>query len=283
MSSGAVEELLEGLLDQLVLRKPDSPMSRSEAFLVEMAFKRAQMLIRFDEDVQPQALFEVRLRLALHLAPRSAIRYDATNPKPRWKLIQDYLVYSLDRDKDASEPLARAIAALLDHWQRERQQVTSHRHFLLRRDGPNCSHCHVRFDDTNSRTVLDRDPFKPYFTSPEELLSPEVDHIESVSTTGTNQTANLQLLCRLCNAGKGDGLGIDLRQEALNAALPLVEVPAFHFMRLVYYVIARDGRCCTQCESDETELTMRPFLTDGPLVRSNLRSVCVECAPPVAS
>ncbi|WP_371683447.1 hypothetical protein [Solirubrobacter soli] len=88
---------------------------------------------------------------------------------------------------------------------------------------------------------------------------------------------NLQLLCRLCNAGKGDGLGMEVRHEAAFAGYSVERIPTAHLARLVYYVIDRDNRHCTQCDRDDLELTIRPIVDTGGVVRSNLRTVCVAC------
>ena len=138
---------------------------------------------------------------------------------------------------------------------------------------------------SSSERVLSRctsDPYKPYFESPDELLTMEVDHREAVSGLGTNIVDNLQLLCRLCNAGKGDGLGVDVRQEARFAGTPILDVPRSHRARMLFAVIDRDDRKCTVCESAETELTVRPVVRDGAYVRSNLYTVCFDCAGSLA-
>lgn len=267
---------LDVLLDHLVIgttAEQDSPRSiQYETF----AFSRATSVLRSDEDERVRRRFETRLRLALHLAPLSAINYERSNPSPRWRLIREHLVSSFDRDRRECEPLAREIATLLDNWERTRDEVTGHRAFLTHRDGPYCQNCHVEFGPT-PLSLLQRDPFKPYFESPEELLSVEVDHREAVSGLGTNVVENLQLLCRLCNAGKGDGLGVDVRQEARHAGTLIDQVPVAHRYRMLYTVIDRDGRRCMRCDNTSAELTVRPLVNQGAYVRSNLFTVCYDC------
>lgn len=269
---------IEGLLDQVAINEMSGRASTAQQFLVDIAFERAHMLIRLDEDARNRTIFETRLRLALHFSPRSAIHYDSRNPRPRWELIRDHLSTAFGRDRGACEPLARGIAMVLQNWQRERQQTTLHKNFLLRRDGPNCQNCHVVFEDLGAVTVVKGDLYKPYVESPLELLSAEVDHIEAISALGNNMTQNLQLLCRLCNAGKSDGLGLDVRLEADYAGSAISDIPSAHRMRLAYYVIDRDQRRCKQCDRDDVELTIRPYIPDGAFVRSNLRAICVICA-----
>jgi 5-methylcytosine-specific restriction endonuclease McrA len=268
---------LDVLLDHLVIGTTGEQDGARGAQYEGFAFSRAYAVLRSDEDERARHRFETRLRLALHLAPRSAVDYQRSNPAPRWRLIRDHLVSNLGRDRHECEPLAREIATLLDNWERNRAEVTGHRSFLLHRDGPFCQNCHVEFD-THPYSLMHRDLFKPYFESPEELLSIEVDHREAVSGLGTNVVENLQLLCRLCNAGKGDGLGVDVRQEARFAGTEISKIPLAHRCRIFYSVVDRDRRVCTLCASDVEELTIRSIVPSGAYVRSNLYTLCVGCA-----
>ena len=274
----SVLDSLDTLLDRLVLGLSRETPTDRESFYRKMGFERASGIIRANEDVGLRMRFETRLRLALHFSPRAAIEYDSGNPTPRWRLIQHHLINVFGRTEMAAEDVARAIAAVLDNWQRAREQVTAHRDSLIRRDGPTCRNCHVRFNNRESPTVVQCDEYKPYFHSPEELLSAEVDHIEAISAMGTNVVQNLQLLCRLCNAGKGDGLGVDIRHEAAYAGLPVSIIPLSHRKQLLYAVIERDRRRCAQCDASDRELTLRPVVADGAFVRSNLRALCIACA-----
>ena len=221
--------------------------------------------------------FELRLRLAMHLAPRSAIGYERRNSVPRWRLVRDHLVAVFERAPDETEGLAREIAVVLDSWEAQRTDVGHRRDYLIRRDGSRCGTCRVNFIGGPPYTLTSRDEYKPYFTSPDELLSIEVDHVEAISALGTNDLENLQLLCRLCNAGKADGLGVETRVEARHAGQPVGEVPVAHRARMLYYVIERDRRSCSLCGRKNDELTVRPLTADGGYLRSNLRAICVEC------
>jgi 5-methylcytosine-specific restriction endonuclease McrA len=244
----------------------------------DFAFTRAALLLRADEDALNRRRFELRLRLAMHLAPSGAINYDSGNPVSRWRLVRDHLVAMFGREPDQSEALAREIASVLDNWERRRADVARHRNFLIRRDGPRCAACHVGFPPPPPATLVACDEFKPYYVSPEELLSIEVDHIEAISALGTNVLANLQLLCRLCNSGKGDGLGVETRMEARHAGMQISVVPVAHRARMFYYVIERDSYLCALCGSSKEELTVRPLVPTGGYVRSNLQAVCAGCA-----
>ncbi len=277
MTKRDVLESLDVLLDELVIGSTiehESPVARQyQAF----AFARAASVLRSEEDELNRRRFEIRLRLALHLTPISAVNYRRSNPAPRWRLVREHLVAQFGWDRAECEPLAREIASLLDNWDRGRDEVASHRAFLLHRDGPFCQNCHVEFGPT-PQSLLRSDVFKPYFESAEELLTPEVDHREAISALGTNVVENLQLLCRLCNAGKGDGLGVDVRAEARFAGIDVAAVPIPHRCRMLYSVIDRDGRRCGLCNGSESELTVRPIVPGGAYVRSNLYAVCMNCA-----
>lgn len=267
---------LDVLLDRLAIGHL-SQSSKRELFYRDIALARARSVLRWESDSSDYAVFETRLRLAIHLSPRSAIKYDRSNPRPRWKLIRRHLAEVFDRNSEEVDGLARDIAKLLDTFDSERSAVTSHLPYLLRTDGSRCRSCRADFFEI-SPCIDHRDEFKPYYLSPEELLQPEVDHKEAISALGGNDLDNLQLLCRFCNRGKGDGLGMNLREEIRYAGLPIDEIPRSHRGRLLYYVIQRDAGICSFCGTCETELTTRPIINSGGMVRSNLHSVCVRCA-----
>lgn len=122
-----------------------------------------------------------------------------------------------------------------------------------------------------------RDPYRPLWESPEELTTREVDHINPIGWTGDNSIANMQLLCRACNAAKSDGFRISAHGEALIAQLASRDVPRMHFFRLlVWLVFDHKGRCdergCTH-----GELTMRLVHPGASLTRANLCLICYAC------
>lgn len=274
--SASMFEQLDAQLDRLAIGSLADGRVPRERFYHQTALDRARRLLRWDRDISSQALFETRIRLALHLSPRSAIDYQRSNPRPRWKVIYTHLVQTLGRDPVGAEDLAREIALVLDSWDSERSLVTGHLNFLMKRDGAVCQNCKVSFVG-EPFSLSTQDAYKPYFLAPDELLRPEVDHIEAVSALGTNVLSNLQVLCRLCNAGKGMGLGLDVREEIKYAGYEVELAPRSHRCRLVYYAVNRDGRRCQQCDGSASELTIRPIVPSGGLLRSNLRTVCIEC------
>ena len=267
---------LDAELDRLAVGSLADEHVPREHFYHQMALSRARRVLRWDSDVSSQALFETRIRFALHLSPKEAINYDRSNPRPRWKLILNHLIGVLGRDPAGAEELAREISLVLDSWGSERSLVTGHLNFLVRRDGAFCRNCQVAFSGI-PLTLEIKDEYKPYYLSPEELLRPEVDHVEAISALGTNVLTNLQILCRLCNAGKGMGLGLDVREEIKYAGGDIATVPRGYRCKLFYYVVQRDGRRCHQCDESRSELTIRPIVDAGGLLRSNLWTVCVRC------
>jgi 5-methylcytosine-specific restriction endonuclease McrA len=267
---------LDAVLDMLALLPERASEGARGKQYAEFAHERAEGLLRTADDEGNRRRFEVRLRLAMHLAPAAAIDYTSSNTTQRWRLVHEYLVGVYGRAAIASEPLAREIAKVLDSWQSARHDVSKYRSYLLHRDGGWCQNCRFRFSDVV--VARERDAYKPYHSSPEELTSPEVDHILAISGLGTNELENLQLLCRLCNGGKDDGLGVPTRLEAQYAGRAVDLVPISHRARLLYYVIDRDRRTCTRCAREDRELTIRPILTAGGYVRSNLQAVCIRCA-----
>ncbi|WP_084968982.1 HNH endonuclease [Prescottella equi] len=219
-----------------------------------------------------------RLRLALQLAPVGAIAYQQQNPVPRWRIIHDHLTEEyVDVDSNLLETLARRIAVTLTSWQTQRASTTPLRREVVRRAKNRCHACHFDFAQRSSPALLELDHYKPYFLSPEELTSQEIDHILAISGVGTNDLTNLQLLCRWCNSGKGDGLGVDIRQEARFAAVATADIPRSHIATLFYLVLARDEFLCTHCQGGN-ELTIRRSHEDRGFVASNLRATCYQCA-----
>jgi 5-methylcytosine-specific restriction endonuclease McrA len=260
---------------QLVLQGPSTkrPSEASEERqLLEYAISRAVVVLQEDTEQRDLTHMRVKLRLALHLAPASAIKYDRSCPSPRHHLIRDYLKSDFGLFSEEADRLSRAVVAVLNAYDERRSQVGSQRDDLLARQAGFCAHCRYRFS-----TIPVVDPYKPYLESPEQLTRPEVDHKVAVSILGTNDPDNLQVLCRLCNSGKGDGLEIDIRSEADFSGFPVQEIPRAHRIRMFFAVTSRDGRRCKKCDGSDAELTVRPCREAGGYLRSNLRSICRNC------
>lgn len=243
----------------------------------DYVLRKAVDFIGRGHESSKQRRFDAKLFLAAHLSPREALSYDQTNPTPRHELIKSYLTENFGFEKERVDQLSRSIHKLLDAWESERTGVTYYRDRLLESQDNTCASCRIEFGAT-PKTASNQDPYKPYKDRLEELTSPEVDHVDSVSTFGTNNYENLQVLCRFCNFGKGDGLGVDSSKEIQYAGKQIKEIPWSHKSHIFYYVLERDGFRCAECSAVDTELTIRPIRNDGGYLRSNLATLCANCA-----
>lgn len=227
-----------------------------------------------------EAMFAAhRLRVALHLAPLQAIDYSTSNPAARWKIVHRHLL-SIYQDTSAEllAQLARRIAETLADWQQPRGTTTSHRRAVWTKSGGRCCACHYDFLAKSSPALTALDPYKPYFHSPDELTAEEIDHVVAISGVGTNDISNLQLLCRWCNFGKSDGLGVDVRKEAEYAAVPVSRTPRAHVASMFYMTLAGSAFTCERCDGDTRhELTARRRDERRGFVLSNLLSICYSC------
>ena len=276
----SVREDIETLFMRLLLGSRVDRLVEADAMEVDYALARAIKLLEARQEQFDAQRFELRLRLAMHLSPANAIEYVPTNPTPRHQLISDHLRTEFGKQGDLVAQLARDVAKLLTSWDEVRHPASAHLNSLLERQRYRCAHCHVLLrSGTTPESVHRRDSYKPYFESEAELLSPEVDHIEAISSLGTNDVTNLQVLCRLCNGGKGDGLGLDVREELKNAGKPILELSVGYRSRMLYYTLLRSGQRCSACNSDERELTIRPIRENGGFIRTNIRATCYACLP----
>lgn len=257
---------------------------------LDHAFDRARRLLSSGIEERDTALFELRLRLALHLSPADAIAFDHRRPVARKELVKRYIMEHHARPELESDELARDVVRVLRAWEEQRESVRPYLEEIWRRQERRCAHCNVRLYLTTEEaeanppeSEIAQDPYKPYHLAPLELRAPEVDHIEPVARLGDNRLENLQVLCRLCNAGKGDRLGVDVRHEAAHAGESVAAIPRHFRLQMAYYVIARANRECIHCGKTKNELTIRKINPAGGYLRSNLYVACVRCAGRVAS
>lgn len=271
---------LDSLISDLILRV------QRETTHWQHAREWATVRLGMSGEFEDQADLAVRLRVALSLCPVEALTHRRSDRLSRFEKIRRYIVSEgLVPDNLASQ-LAEAVDKTLDTWQVQRENVATFRSRLLERDGSKCNSCHVDFDQPvdEVETVRTRDPYKLAWVNPERNLQATVDHREPVSKFGTNELDNLWLLCRFCNAGKGDESPLLLKHE-LSFAVDLpwkgADSPAenlfAHSSRLAYRVLARHGFACRDCGGQNHELTFRKERLSGLAVLSNLVSVCVRC------
>jgi 5-methylcytosine-specific restriction endonuclease McrA len=270
---------IDALLQRLLLGDRHLEPAGFPPDLLEYAETRTASVLGMTTEREAVMRTELRLRLALHLSPGPAVAYDPANPAPRHRLIETFITDHFGLARDEASPLARDVAHTLSIWDENRTSVTAHADRLLQSQSHCCAHCGVDFDNT-PWTLSVKDMYKPYHESREELLQPEVDHIEAISFLGTNDLANLQVLCRLCNLGKGDGLGISVREELRQARTPTNLLPRAYRIRAFYATVLRDKKRCKLCGNthSNSELTVRLRHARGSYVRSNLHTVCVPCA-----
>lgn len=243
----------------------------------DYVLRKAVKFIGRVDDTTHQRHYNARLLLAAHLCPDSALNYDETSTEPRHRLIVDYLTEEFGFQEEQVLELSKSIQRLLESWESSRKQVSSHSDKLRKRQNHKCAHCNVLMTESPI-TLQERDTYKPYYENPDMNLSPEVDHIIPVSTFGTNNLANLQVLCRLCNQGKGNGLGVRPGKELKHSGDDPNSIPWHHRASMLYYVILRDGNICQSCGEPDKELTIRPDRDDGGYIQSNLRTLCIDCA-----
>lgn len=235
---------------------------------------------QFDRSVEA----DLKLRLALHLCPADAANWDSTSSQSRVEVIANYIEGSFGFQQEAATDLARAVAATLRAWETRRATLASRAKSILGRQNGKCSACHVKIDRNRilaeeKKTAAQLDPYKPYSLSPgvRSWLVAEVDHKDPVSVFGTNDWSNLQVLCRLCNAGKGDGTLLSTKHEFDHCHKEISTVKDSHRRRLMYCRIEMDNFECTNCRSNSNELTVRKRFEKGSLVLSNLLAICYNC------
>src|SRR5262249_44767904 len=98
--------------------------------------------------------------VAIQLAPREAIAYDRSNPRPRWRLIDDYLGERFSLDAGERARVSRLVARVLDRAGAERGLG-----LLAREQANECAICRLPFT-VEPLSVSTRDPYKPTWLAP---------------------------------------------------------------------------------------------------------------------
>jgi hypothetical protein len=240
--------------------------------------------LKLDQQIDQANEFDMRLRLALHLAPIDAIEWDPKRPESRVDVIHEFLRSEYDITPTDAESVSRDVASILTSWETRRRSLASKVSYLLESQSNRCASCLVEITEERilkeeNKTLEERDLFKPYFDEPgvRTWLSAEVDHIVPVSTFGTNFPENLQVLCKLCNSGKANDVGVTVFQEHKFASKQIDSVCPQHRRRLFFFRLKMDENRCTKCHSESNELTVRKVREKGGLLLSNLISVCYPC------
>lgn len=248
------------------------------------ATQRIGKALKLDRLLERNYIFQMKLRLAMHLSPKEAIEYDSKNPISRDELIKKYLETNFTLCSQTADSFARELAVVLRNYDLSRKSTRHHMDVLLARQVYKCASCNLDFQD-DSRVTLEEekgeegtDLFKPYYygEGPSFWMLPEVDHIEPVSGFGSNTLDNLQVLCALCNRGKDDGFGVKIVNERKYAADDIFRIPHAHRIRMFYYRLEMDDYTCTMCKNKK-ELTVRKIHEDGGFLLSNVYSVCYDC------
>ncbi|MEC8332510.1 MAG: HNH endonuclease [Verrucomicrobiota bacterium] len=238
----------------------------------------------FDRELE----FRIKLRLAMHLSPVKAINYDTRSSISRVELVGNFLKEEFNFDNNEINLLSRVVATVLDSWDDSRKNVRTHLDYLIKRNGNNCAACKVPFtserinaEETNYKTN-EADHYKPYFDGDgvATFMQPEVDHIQPVSKFGINKKSNLQVLCRLCNQGKGHGTTLSPEIEYKYSCKEVSEIKASHRRKMLYTRLEMDKFSCVNCGTIKDELTIRKVRPSGAYVLSNLQSTCKNCAAP---
>ena len=285
-------ELCKWLLSSNYVHIPDEKAKISNKSLSNIKLKRFSLenlsaLLQVDKLNDRQLSTDIKLRLALHLAPKDAIQWDPTRTESRVEVIQNYLISNFEIKKDAAGDLSRIVVKTLKNWESTRRNVRDTLDEILQMQQFKCATCNILLTDEYREELGDKvrsgdrlDIFKPIYDAVNDYfhLEPEVDHIEPVSGFGLNHRENLQVLCRLCNFGKGDGLSFSLINEYKNCHKPLNEIKWGHRAKMFYYRLEMDNFECTVCGTTDMELTVRPTHRDSAFLLTTLATMCTSCA-----
>ena len=281
---------LGGLIHAKLLA--DAP--RPDLASTRQALLLAAEYLEMGEELNSEQGISIRLRLALKLAPREALLHRNSDRVSRYEKVRRHIAAEFGYDDEVTAALSRSVTRAVESWGTARADVSHYRDQLVQRDGNECMNCHLDFswDSPSLTSVGTRDVYKPIAVSPDSWAAPSVDHIEPVSTFGTNDLDNLELLCRFCNSGKEDSRGpIPKHEYEYGPKLPLNDVDeysksgiGFPYLRKVFYMtLERAGRKCLMPDcSSSAELTVRLVRPQSLFVLGNLYAVCYDCLGPAS-
>lgn len=185
---------------------------------------------------------------------------------------------------DVSEDRLAAMQKLYRRSQAERVKLGVTRDDLMSCNW-RCQHCGLIFHNEELESLALESPFgarprskedrlKPHWNKL-DLRRPRLDHVWPISTFGSNDADNLQVLCDGCNQGKEDLLAHEQTRGfvGLQKGRHLKRVEPIS-LDLFYAQVARSGRCVvTGKVATETELTIRLRDKRLPAVLDNLETV----------
>jgi hypothetical protein len=103
-----------------------------------------------------------------------------------------------------------------------------------------------------------------------------VDHIEPASLHGSDEVANLQLLCAECNLGKS-GTTYGRLAAALVASVATVARPSLRYLRLSLSSITEAGRPLGQCDCGRTAMQGQLTVFTSADSTANLLNLRISC------
>jgi len=227
----------------------------------------------------PQDAFALRAELVLSLLPKCCFNRDFALKKQH---ARAFLQDEFGLGPTQATTLANRLLLVLSRLDVDRVHLYGLRRELLDRQSGRCAHCNQLLNSSEEQLQrLPIDPFKPYGRFP-DLLEPEVDHIDPVSLFGGNDTENLQVLCKHCNRGKGNGLGVSplvaRRYAGADISQTIDRDLVTYLGSLVYYGLLHNGRRCSCCSSETNALTVRiRGRGDRAMVVANTRVICTDC------
>ncbi len=239
--------------------------------------------------------YELRVRVALHYSPISAINFDKNGTGSRYKLILNYIKANFIKNDENAKKLAESVTTVLNNWDIDRDnKYKLYEKDLLIKQNMKCAHCKVPFTFVKGRyeanSIFKNCNYKVYKQFETTYTTSEVDHIQPISQTGGNTKENLQVLCKLCNRAKSDLISLKTSNELSYAGFDCAELRKVqstgknpynkgvsHLHKLLYFTILRADKKCELCGEEDTELTMRKKIVNGPLIRSNLQVICYRC------